>query len=402
MNQINQTCLISGEAVTPILDLGMHSYADTFVSENQLHLSEPVLPLVTCMNTDTGMIQLKYLSDDWDRYNLYSYSYTSSNSEYSRNHWDSLAQILNQRGLLDQRVVEVGCNDGYLLKQLGPRSLTLGVDTSGDMCELAREQGLRVDHAVFNWSHAAQIRDRHGSAGLVVANNVLNHANDPVNFVRAVDHLLDDQGWFVFEVPDWSWMIQHHRWDMIYHEHVSYFTVQSLYHLLKSAGLKIQEIHKIQYHGQSIRIFAQKSTQTSMTHQVQSLIDQERQSGLFEAETYQKFQTQINSQRNATLQTLLTMRQQCPERPIIGVGAAAKANTFLNFHNINTQILSYITDSSPQKQGKYTPLSRIPIVSDEIFTQWPQPYALILSWNISDVLKNILLRINPHIEFISL
>jgi hypothetical protein len=110
-------CVISKASVEKILDFGQHAYADTFVAAEQLNLSEPVFPLQVYMNPNSGSIQLGYVSHAEDRYNLYSYSYTSSNSVTARNHWDSYVQDLSRKFPIEGLVVEIGSNDGYLLQQ---------------------------------------------------------------------------------------------------------------------------------------------------------------------------------------------------------------------------------------------------------------------------------------------
>lgn len=405
MNSINDKCLISGGSVMPILNLGMHPYADTFIGSDQQHLSEPVLPLVCNLSPSSGLIQLGYVSNDWDRYNLYSYSYTSSNGAYSRNHWDQLAdELKKQLDLVDQLVVEVGSNDGYLLHQFADHNRVVGVDASADMCVLCRERGVRnVYHAVLDKKISDSIKYSNSAAKLIIANNVLNHANDPVDFVQSVANLLDPDGWFVFEVPSWPWMMQQRRWDMIYHEHVSYFTITSLTQLLQQAGLSIAKVDIVDYHGKSFRVWARHQAQVGQTpEQVIQLTQTEQASGLFQQEFYHKLALEMQQQRHKTLDQLLQIKIQHPDRPIIGVGAAAKANTWLNYHGINQLIMDYVTDASPQKQGKYTPLSRIPIVGDDIFACYDQPLALVLSWNISSRLQEAILSINNRTEFIKL
>jgi SAM-dependent methyltransferase len=394
-------CLISGDAVTKILDLGQHPYADTFVRPDQLHLSEPVFPLHVYMNEASGQIQLRYISNAEERYNLYSYSYTSSNSKFARDHWDSYARSIVEKCQPQGLVVEIGSNDGYLINQFRSHGVpTLGVDSSKYMCDLAESQGQPCVNAVFDLSVAEQITTQHGTARLVIANNVFNHANDPVSFARGVAELLDHDGVFVFELPYWGAMVDAARFDQVYHEHVSYFTVKSSWNLLQAAGMTMTDFEHVDYHGGSIRVFAQVGSQ-AMSNKIQRAIQQETADGLFSVERYQVMQQQMIQQRDAWLQNFYTMRLQSPNAVIIGVGAAAKANTWLNWHGLNSSTLHCVTDSSAHKQGKFTPLSRIPIRGDEEFARHAEPIALILSWNISDGLKQALLKINPNTKFIS-
>jgi len=396
-------CLISQQPVTKILDFGQHAYADTFVAEDQLNLSEPVFPLQVNLNADSGSIQLGYVSHAEDRYSLYSYSYTSSNSKTARDHWDEYANTVKQRCPSIKFAVEIGSNDGYLINQFrGEEVRAIGIDPSMDMCRIAKERGVEVMPALFCEPVAKDLYRRVGGANVVMANNVFNHANDPVSFARAVCQLLADDGLFVFEVPYWLSMIESGRFtDMVYHEHPSYFTVKMAWNTLKAAGLEITDFDVVDYHGGSLRVFARLDTGAAMPVAIEDAIARETQIGLFATGFYQVVQRRFEQQRDAWLRQFYEIRQAEPDAVFIGVGAAAKANTWLTWHGLNNTHLKYITDSSAFKQGKYTPLSRIPIADDAVFAQYDRPYAMILSWNIGAGLKQAILNINPNTRFIS-
>lgn len=402
-SQLVDRCVISGAPVTKVLDFGQHAYADTFIAEDQLNLSEPVFPLQVNLCPESGMLQLGYVSDAEARYNLYSYSYTSSNSKTARDHWDAYARTVldswNRPGL----AVEIGSNDAYLIRQFQEHGRqVLGVDSSEIMCKLAEDDGIPCLNALFNELTADQIRAKYGPASIIMANNVFNHANDPVAFARGVAGLLNRDGIFIFEVPYWLSMIESGRFtDMVYHEHPSYFTVKSVWNLLKQAGLEIVDFDVVNYHGGSLRVFAQRDSGSAMPINVEDAIARETQIGLFDPRFYQVVQARFEEQRDAWLANFYRIRVEDPNAVFIGVGAAAKANTWLTWHGLNKTHLAYITDSSEHKQGKYTPLTRIPIADDQIFGRYDNPYAVILSWNIGEGLRQAILNINPNTRFLS-
>ena len=396
-------CLITGQAVTPVLQLGQHAYADTFIAEDQLNLSEPVFPLQVCLCEESGSLQLGYVSSAKDRYGLYDYSYTSSNSATARAHWDEYAVTVKSRLSAIKFAVEIGSNDGYLINQFcGQGVRAIGIDPSMDMCSIARERGVEVMPAMFCEPVAKDLAKRVGGANVVIANNVFNHANDPVAFARAVAALLSDDGVFVFEVPYWLSMIESGRFtDMVYHEHPTYFTVKMAWNVLKAAGLEITDFDVVDYHGGSLRVFARRDTDNAMPVQVEDAIARETQIGLFDARFYQVLQCRFEQQRDAWLQEFYRLRLAEPDAVFIGVGAAAKANTWLTWHGLNRTHLTCVTDASAFKQGKYTPLTRIPIADDSVFAQYEHPYAVILSWNIGEGLRQAILNINPRTRFLS-
>jgi SAM-dependent methyltransferase len=396
-------CLITGEFVTKVLDFGQHAYADTFIAKDQLNMSEPVFPLQLHLNPNSGGLQLGYVSDAEDRYNLYSYSYTSSNSKTARNHWDEYANTIKSKFNTKGLVVEIGSNDGYLIGQFSnDKTKAIGIDSSAAMCAIAKERGVETINELFSKDVAAALEIAEGPASVIIANNVFNHANDPVTFASAVADLLDKDGVFVFEAPYWASMIESERFvDMVYHEHISYFTIKSVWNLLQQVGLEIADFDIVDYHGGSLRVIARHSTDNGMPFLVRGAIENETAMGLFDTKFYEKLQTKFETQRNKWLLNFYEILTKDPEAVIIGVGAAAKANTWLTWHGLNKTHLHCITDASEFKQGKYTPLSRIPIQGDDEFARHTNPYALVLSWNIGESLKNALLKINPNTKFIS-
>jgi SAM-dependent methyltransferase len=398
-------CLITKEPVVKVLDFGQHPYADTFVAEHQLNLSEPVFPLQVYLNPTTGSLQLGYVSDGESRYNLYSYSYTSSNSKTARDHWDQYADSVKKKYNPSGMIVEIGSNDAYLISQFqGADNTLIGIDSSKDMCQLAVDKGITAVQNLFNHEIGLGVANQWGTASVVMANNVFNHANDPMDFARGVASLLSEDGVFIFEVPYWRSMIESNRFtDMVYHEHISYFTIKSLWNLLRYAGLELVDFDIVNYHGGSIRGYARlsKDVNVQVAGKIKQAIVEEEDLGLFDVESYKNLQDKFEKLKIEWLSKFYKLLNEDPQAVVIGVGAAAKANTWLRWHGLDNTVIKHITDASPHKQGKYTPLSRIPICGDEVFANYDRPYALILSWNIGEPLKKAILNINPHTKFIS-
>jgi hypothetical protein len=204
---------------------------------------------------------------------------------------------------------------------------------------------------------------------------------------------------FIFEVPYWGWMVTNGQFpDMVYHEHPSYFTIKSAQTLLARAGLTIVDFELVDYHGQSLRITAKRGV--AQADNVTQAIKQETEQGLFDTVFYVNLQNSLEMSRAEWLAKFYTMIGNDSKAVVIGVGAAAKANTWLKYYGLDKSVINCITDSSEFKQGKYTPLTRIPIKSDAEFAEYDCPYALILSWNIAEPLKEAILKINPNTRFI--
>ncbi len=401
---LRNRCLICESTdLKEIIHLGSHPFADTFVPESKISEPDILYPLVCDLCQACGNIQTRWETDPLLRYSHIDYSYTSSNSAFSRSHWDAYAEEVNGELNLapGALVVEAGSNDGYLAEQFLKRGTrVIGVEPSPYMARLAKERNVETIVGLFGKATAEQILSSSGKADLIIANNVFNHADNPVDFAKAAAALLSPQGSFIFEQPYWLIGLRSGKFDQIYHEHVSYFTVRSVAALLARAGMAIQSVKVVDYHGGSLRVIARKKEAIVQAPlEAEQMIQEEMNYGAFDTETYKKFMQENIARRSTFLQKLHKLKQE--GNLIIAVGAAAKGNTFLNFYRLDSTLIDYVTDASPHKKGKYTPATRIPIVGDEIFSKYDKVYALILSWNIAHQLKEGLHKINPNIEFIS-
>lgn len=404
-NIFRTRCLLcNSRNLVRIIDLGIHPYADTFISKARLAEREPRYPLLCDLCKDCGQIQAACITDPGQRYSLYDYSYTSSNSAFARNHWEEYAKDVSRKLKLKPHsfIIEAGSNDGFLAEQFQKQGhKVLGVDPSAYMAKLAKKRGVKTLVDLFNIKSAEKILKKFGKAQLIVANNVFNHSDLPLDFAKGAAALLEKGGTFVFESPYWFCGFKTKKFDQIYHEHISYFTVRSAAKVFEKAGLKISDVQLVDYHGGSIRVFGRKKEEVKKeSAAAKRMIEEEFSCGIFDPKSYKKFMREILAQRDAFLKKVRDIKRR--KKSIVAVGAAAKGNTLLNFYRLDKKSIDFVTDASPHKCGKYTPLTRIPICGDDIFAKYKEVYALILSWNISDALKNNLYKINPKIKFLSL
>lgn len=394
-------------ALHEIVNLGMHPMADTFIPAHRLDEGDRMHLLICDLCENCGHVQLRTVTTPAERYAEYDYSYTSSNSKTSQTHWINYAACVAEMIALksSDAVLEIGSNDGFLTEQfqkLGCKSL--GVDPSPAMAQLASERGVKTIAGLFGQAGAGEVEKTLGAKPkLIAANNVFNHANEPLDFALGVRAILAPDGTFVFELPYWAQSVAQRKFDQIYHEHVSYFTVKHAVHLFKSIGLCVNHVEEVDYHGGSIRVFVghkpMKFALKSGGASVEEFIEKENQAGLFERATYERFTKEIQSARNKFLQEIYRLKSE--GKAIVCVGAAAKGNTFLNYYNLDASVIDYVTDSSAGKIGKFTPRTRIPIASDEKLRDYESVYAIILSWNISGPLQKMLNKINPNIVFLN-
>lgn len=388
-----------------IIDLGMHPYADTFINKNQINKSEPIYPLKCILDAKTGMISNLIKTNDSERYNLYDYSYTSSNSFYSRNYWKSYFKDISAKINISNntKVLEIGSNDGYLLSLFKKKTKkVIGVDASKTMCKIAQiNNNIKTLNLIMNKVNGKHIQKKHGKFDLIIANNVINHANNVDDFIKGIKGLMHKDSIFVFEVPYWLDLVTKKKFDQIYHEHISYFTAKFSKNILKENNMYISRIQKTEYHGGSIRVFSNKiqNSKIKKNYHLSKMIDLEERKKLFSKDYYKIFMKDVNKKKYRLLKKILIYKLK--GYSIVGIGAAAKANTFINFLGLNGLVVDFITDASKFKIGKLTPLSRIPIYNDNRLKNITKVCVIFFAWNISHILKKKIQKINKKAIFLN-
>ena len=397
-------CLIcNNDEMNKIIDLGLHPFADTFIPPDRLNDSEPIYPLISSLCNSCGHIQLNCVTDPHSRYVDYEYSFTSSNSSFSIQHWKSFYNRISSKLELSKNsfILEIGSNDGTLGKEFINRGYKfLGIDASPLMVEIANKNKINTILGLFNADMVDEVISDFGNPELIIANNVLNHADIPNEFVKNISKLLSKDGVFVFEVPYWQIEFDTKSFGKIYHEHINYFTIRSLKKLLGNFNLEMTSIEIIEYHGGSLRVYANRKKHRTRVYEnnIELMIRNEVKSGVFNPKSYIPFMELIQIKKNQLLEKINIIKKK--NIPIVGIGASAKGNTFLNYHELNHIIIDYVTDISDHKLGKFTPKTRIPIVKDSVFSKYDEVYALLLTENISNNFKNTLLKINDKIQFL--
>jgi SAM-dependent methyltransferase len=387
-----------------VFDLGNHPFADTFISKKDLNKKEPIYPLKCFLDKKSGCIFNEVITSDKKRYNLYDYSYTSSNSSYSKNYWKKYANDFNKKYKFKGKILEIGCNDGFLLNQFNKKKYkSFGCDASKFICNLSKDKKYKVMNFIFNLKNSKIIKKKIGGIDYVIANNVVNHSNNPNDFIKGVKNILNDNGYFIFEQPYWLDMMKTSRIDQIYHEHITYFTIKFSEWILEKNGMILYDYEKTPYHGGSLRIIARKKKNFSKKNnlKIKNGIKNESNFGLFKKKIYQLINQKLEK-RKKLLHKKISLYKKNGYK-VAGIGAAAKANTFLCYFDLNNKVIDFVTDASKFKIGKFTPKMRIPIFSDEIFKEKNMKIvAIILSWNISELLKAKLKKLNKNLKFMKL
>jgi len=382
-----------------IINLGLHSFADRFVPKEKLNIIDPKYPLILDMCNNCKFIQSRTVTNPKNRYLEIDYSYTSSNSNYSRNHWVEFADSLEEKmSLKNKKIIEIGSNDGflsYLLKKKGAE--VLGVDASEFMVKISKKK-INAIQSIFSNSQSKKIKKLFGKADIIIANNVFNHSNKPLDFLRGVYNLLKENSIFIFEQPNFTIGVLSLKFDQIYHEHVSYFTARNIKSILDYSNLKILSLSKNEYHGGSLRTIASKKNSSLKEFKINKFINYENKKNIYKLEFYKKMIKKINFKKKK----LLTKLNNLSAKGYIlsGIGAGAKSNTFLTFYGLNNKIIKFLTDSSKFKKNKYTPVSRIIIKDDKELIKHKKIACIILSWNISNLVIDKIKKLNKKIKII--
>jgi len=260
----------------------------------------------------------------------------------------------------------------------------VGIEPSKSCAEYARAKNINVIQEFFDLDLAKDLVEKKNKADLIIANNVLAHVPEINNFVKGVSLLLKQNGVATFEFQHLLELIKNNQYDTIYHEHYSYLSLLSVNNVFKENGLKIFDVQKINTHGGSLRVFAQKrSSKKYKINRNFYLIDKiERKSKLDSIKTYKNFQRIADKNKDDLIKFLLDCKRK--KLSVAAYGAAAKGNTLLNYAGIKKDLISYVCDSAPSKQNKFLPGTRIPIFPPEYLFKNRPDYLLILPWNIAD------------------
>jgi hypothetical protein len=388
-----ERCRVCGSTdLALILDLGTTPLANAFVRPDRAAEIEQRFPLETLRCGRCGLVQLSVVVRPDILFR--DYLYASSASAPLFEHFSALASEVAARfAAPGSLVVEFGSNDGVLLRALRDRGLRpLGVEPATNLAAVAEAAGLETWNEFFGPEVARRIAADRGRAAAVLANNVLAHIDDVRAIAVALDALLDADGVFIAEVPYLGDLIEHVEYDTIYHEHLSYFAVHPLAELFRSADLELFDVRRLPIHGGSIRMFVGRAGRRERSEDLARILDREAGGGLLEARTYADFASRVARSRDAIREMLGRLRSE--RRRVAALGATAKGNTLLNYCGIGTDLVEFVADTTPFKQGLLTPGMHIPVRPEAALLEERPDYALMLAWNYADAI------VRKHARFI--
>lgn len=377
------TCSICGSRnLSLVLDLGQMPLANAFLKKEELFLPEDKFPLCVYFCRDCSSLQLLDILDPEILFK--HYDYLTSASKPLAEHFVWMGKELAEEFVSSQKdlVVEIGGNDGVLLEAIKEKCRVLNIDPAENVAEISRRKGIETISCFFSEGAAEKILSEHGNAKVVVANNVMAHTENLKGIFSGVKKLIGEDGVFVFEVHWVGNLIGEGGFDQICHEHIFYHSLTVLKHLAESIGLKIFDIKLVPIHGQSMRVFAAKNFEIRSS--VDEFLAKEKNLGLDKEETFLAFAQKISDNKKRLVDMLGQIKEE--GKMIVGYGAPAKGNTLLNYFQIGHGLLDFLTDTTPLKQGLYSPGMHIPVVSPDRIDEKRPDYFLLLAWNYADVI----------------
>lgn len=364
-----------------VFSFGPTPLANSFLTKEQIDLPEAFYPLDVVFCENCSFLQLAHVVSP--KLLFSNYVYVSSTSKVFVNHFREFAKDVVNRFSLNNSslVIDIGSNDGILLrpfKDLGVR--VIGIEPANRIANMARKTGVDTIAKFFSIDVALRIVKKHGKAKIVTATNVFAHIDDLDEMITGVKVLLEEDGVFITESPYLIDFFEKKYFDLVYHEHLSYWALTPLIRLFERFGMRIFDVQKVPVHGGSIRVFAtiEKSSYV-IEKRVGEYLQKEKQMKLSSIKTYLDFAKEVL--RNKAKLIILLVKLKVDNKRIVGYGAPAKGNTLLNYFKIGSDILDYIIDDSPLKQGLYTPGTHIPVVSSSKLKTDHPDYILILAWN---------------------
>ncbi|HRO45087.1 class I SAM-dependent methyltransferase [Agriterribacter sp.] len=365
------------------IDLVNAPASNSFLTKEQLNEPEVFYPLKVYTCHQCFLVQVdEYKKSDAIFNN--EYVYFSSYSKSWLQHAKAYTELMIERFHLDERsrVTEIASNDGYLLQYFHQNHIpVLGIEPTANTAEVAISKGIDTTIDFFGTRLAQQLADKKIYADLLLGNNVLAHVPDIVDFVKGMKLLLKDTGIITMEFPHLMQLVDNNQFDTIYHEHFSYLSFFTVKQIFESAALELFDVDELPTHGGSLRIYAKhKGGIHTVTENVALLLEKEIRKGINELLYYEGFQSKALIVKLELTSFLIESKKK--GKKVAAYGAAAKGNTLLNYCGIKNDLISYVVDANPNKQGKWLPASHIPVLSEVQLKEDKPDYVLILPWNL--------------------
>ena len=372
-------CLICETQIQPFMSYGKMPLGNGFLLPEH-YTKEYFFKMEVAFCDDCKMFQLTQQPDQEQMFHE-NYAFFSGTSVFMAKHFQEFAEDVIKNYLSsDPFVVELGSNDGIMLKNFADRGIRhLGVEPSNNVAEAARKKGIECITEFFNEDLAEKIVKEKGQADAFLAANVMCHIPLIHSVVKGIATLLKPNGIVMFEDPYLGDVFQKTSYDQIYDEHTFLFSATSIQYLFGVHGLELIDVIHQETHGGSMRYVLSHKGARAVSDAVKNQLDFEKSIKLDQSASYLQFKQNCERSRDELVSLLKDLKSK--GKRVAGYGATSKSTTILNYCGIGTDLIEYISDTTPIKQGKYTPGAHIPVKPyDEFKGNYPE-YAVLFAWN---------------------
>ena len=387
---IRKNCrMCNSRNLKSVLHLGKHSLVNSYLKKTELKKKELLLPLEISRCSNCGLIQVLKTVDPNEIYNDGKYLYFSRDVPGLSNYYKRYAKYILKKFIKkEDLVVEIASNDGILLQHLKNKTNVLGIDAAPNAVLRALKHSIPTFPALFNFKTSKLVSNEFGNAKVVMANQCIAHVDDLRDFMKGIDNLLNKKdGVFIFETGYWGNMVKRTIYEQIYHDHFSYFSLKVWEKFSKEFGLRMfdAEITPAQDNC-SIRVFFSRNKKINRSKRLKELMNEEKNSNLNTLKKSLEFKNSVKNSWKNLRDSLVKLKKQ--NKKIVAYGASAKAGTISTCAKIDSTLVDFFIDDSPSKQGKYTPIFHIPIMSRKNAFKKKIDYILILAVNYAKIIMN--------------
>ncbi len=381
--------MCKSDQLQKFLDLDFTALSDNFLKEEQLEEPEMFFPLTVYSCLNCGLCQLGHIVSPELMFNE-NYPYDSSTTKTGTAHFTNMGISICKRFNLkpDSLIIDVGSNAGVLLNGFKSQGMkVLGIEPSSNIAKIAIDNKIDTIINFFSKKLIKKIIEQYGTASVITGTNVFAHIDDLDDFMNTCDSLLLDDGLIIIEAPYLLNLIENLEYDTIYHEHLSYISVNPMIEFCKQFNFELFDVEEYKIHGGTLRYFIGRKNKQKISENVSKFVKLESNKQLYSEKKLKSFSESVKNHRNSLQQLLYDLKKN--GKKIVAISAPAKGNTLLNYCKIGPELLDYVTERNPLKIGKYTPGMHIPVFSDSELLKKQPDYALILAWNFADeIIKN--------------
>tara|TARA_B100001540_G_scaffold31430_1_gene27391 strand:+ start:2235 stop:3368 length:1134 start_codon:yes stop_codon:yes gene_type:complete len=353
-----------------------------------LNSHETTYPLRMLWCEECCLAQLDYCVDGNEVYHP-DYPYRTGITKELVEYLNDMSESLVQKYQLntDDLVVDLGSNDGTLLTGFKKNGIkTVGVEPT-NIAQIANKNKIETIQKFFTSDVSTEIIKNHGNASLILATNMFAHMATIGEVIYGIESLLKPDGVFVFENHYLLDVINGGQFDTIYHEHLRTYSLKSLIKLFSYYDLTVTDVERGSRYGGNIRVHVTKGKNRNVSKNVELLLKEEEDAGLYEIKTYEKFANRVKQAKNDFMNFLYDMKKE--GKTIVGNSCPGRCVTLLNYYGVDSDLIPYIAEQPTSlKLDMYLPGKQIPVVNNERLLQEQPDYVVLLAWHYAEPIMN--------------